>query len=472
MSFLSHFELQWLVQELKVWVPGARVQRVRRRNHQCLILQCHRPGRAFDLVISIRKEVSRVCVSTDKVPTQSTQDTISTWLKSTMRGHRLTELTCDPNQRLIWISWPGGQLVIELFGKQPRLLGLDSEGLVRCVEPPTVRDHVRLGMLYEVPEFATHPEALPAKEIRFDNLAAIESEAVTKVDALDAQMELQKKTGALKRGRKQLERLISRLERDRERLGDPETWQRMGELLKTQAWRLERGMSEIDVVDYFDPDMVTLKVPLLPELNGADNIQRYFKNYRRGQSGHVHIDRRLEDVNRRLSRLDTLSAEALSGDVIESALRNLKIKPAQTPAQVKAKALKVRQPYFEFRSQKGERILVGRGGVDNHQTSFKIGKGNDHWFHVKDAPGAHVLVPVHRGKEPHPETIKDALALALHYSKLRGEYDALVTHTQRKYVRPVVGGKAGLVTVQNEKVKPVDQQDARIKRLFTDRDVA
>jgi predicted ribosome quality control (RQC) complex YloA/Tae2 family protein len=469
MSFLSHSDLQWLVQALQTWIPEARVQRVRRRNQHCLILQCHRPGQAFDLVISIRKEVSRICVSTEKVTTKPTQDTISTWLKSTMRGHRLTALTCDPLQRLIWLSWPGGKLVIELFGKQPRLLGLDAEGLVRCIEPPTVRDHVRLGELYEVPVFSGHSKTSSEASTRFGDLLMVEREAVQKVYALDADATRMVKAGALKRARTQLERLKSRLERDRDKLGEPEVWQRMGELLKAQAWRLERGMTEIDVVDYFDPEMLTRQIPLLAELNGADNIERYFKKYRRGQSGRVHVARRLEDVNHRLTRLNTLTVESCTVDEIELALRKLKIKPAQTPVQAKSKNSSIRLPYFEFFSQQGERIFVGRGGTDNHQTSFKVGKGNDHWFHVKDAPGAHVLVPVRKGKEPHPETIKDALALALHYSKLRDEHDALVTHTQRKHVRPVVGGKAGLVTVQSEKVKPVDQLQTRIKRLFEDR---
>ena len=469
MSFLNHSELLWLVQALQAWVPGARVQRVRRRNQQCLILQCHRPGQAFDLVLSIRKEVSRICVTTDKAATHPAADTLSTWLKATLRGHRINELTCDTAQRLVRMSWPNGQLIIEFFGKQPRLLGLDAEGLVRCIEPPTVRDHVRLGVLYQTPEFIPPVPCLAGTLGRFTDLETVEAEATTKIERIDAHTIAQQKVSALNRGRKQLERLKSKLERDGQSLGDPEKWQRMGELLKTQAWRLERGMSEIDVVDYFDPEMPTMVVPLMPELSGAENIQRYFKKYRRGQSGRVHIERRLKDVTTRLGQLAMLSSETLDLDEIDRALRSLKIKSVQTPAQIKVKTSGVRQPYFEFVSHQGERILVGRGGTDNHQTSFKVGKGNDHWFHVKDAPGAHVLVPVHRGKEPHPETIMDAMALALHYSKLRDETDALVSHTQRKHVRPVVGGKAGLVTVHSEKVKVVQQLDIRIKRLFEQR---
>ena len=40
----------------------------------------------------------------------------------------------------------------------------------------------------------------------------------------------------------------------------------------------------------------------------------------------------------------------------------------------------------DLSSVREEAILVGRGGVDNHETTFKHAKGNDFWLHVRDAP--------------------------------------------------------------------------------------
>ena len=170
-----------------------------------------------------------------------------------------------------------------------------------------------------------------------------------------------------------------------------------------------------------------------------------------------------------MTRLMNLAVDTMSTETLENELRTLGIRLPRTNSSAGTKNSDARRPYFEFCSSKNERILVGRGGVDNHQTSFKIGKGNDHWLHVKDAPGAHVLVPVKRGAQPHPDTLMDAGALAVHYSKFRGDTGALVSHTQRKYVRPVTGGKAGLVTIQKEKVMMVDELEQRLKRLFEQR---
>ena len=128
----------------------------------------------------------------------------------------------------------------------------------------------------------------------------------------------------------------------------------------------------------------------------------------------------------------------------------------------------VRKPYRLFSSLRGESIWVGRGGADNHQTTFHHARGNDHWLHTSDVPGAHVVVPCPtRGQSPHPETLKDAAALAVHYSRLRGEAGVAVMHTQRKYLRPVKGGPAGRVTVSSSKTIIDDGDAARVERLFS-----
>jgi predicted ribosome quality control (RQC) complex YloA/Tae2 family protein len=118
-------------------------------------------------------------------------------------------------------------------------------------------------------------------------------------------------------------------------------------------------------------------------------------------------------------------------------------------------------------SRAGERILVGRGGVDNHALTFRVARGNDMWLHVRDSPGAHVVVPQPaRGREPHPETLLDAAALAVHHSDLRGEPAAEVTLTQRKHVRAITGGPPGRVTVAGGRTLTVTDVPARVERLY------
>ena len=458
----------WLASSLDKWVRGARVQKVRRRDQFCIVLQCHRPSQPFELVISLNPATARLSVNTLKYPTVPANDTFAAWLKSNLRGHRLTSVRCDSKQKLMVLESTTVRLMIELFGHQPRMLGLDADGNIRCCAPSKLRRDLRMGEPYMPPKF----DALPVvnAEQRFPDVDTMERTALALEGDLRLQQEELHRMNLIRRARKQFSRLEKKLRADREGLGIPEHWQKLGELLKGEAWRLSRGMESIVVTDYYDPEMPTLEITLDPRLTGPENIEYYFKRYRRGVSGAGRVDERLKSVTEKLEKLVKLEQSTISGDELVHALRTMGMRPSQTTKGSTQKVVVERKPYHEFRSANSERIFVGRGGRDNHQTTFAVGKGNDHWLHVKDAAGAHVLIPVVKGRPPSESTILDAVALAIHYSKLRGEPDALVTHTQRKYVRPIPGGAFGRVIVQSEKVRQGFDVDKRIARLFSDRE--
>ena len=467
MSFLRHRELVWLAEILRKELVGARVQKVRRRDMFCTVLQCYRSPHAFDLLLSVQPAVARISLSFEKAPSLPAHDTFATWIKSNLQGHRITAINCDSEQRVVTVQSGHGSLVAELFGKQPRMIGVDSDGIVRCCTPPKLRTGLRMGEVYQKPTFVG---ALSQDDaVRYESCDDMERHARQLEVSLQTAQVAQRRDALVKRARKQFKRLHDKLLSDRKSLGDGERWKRYGELLKGEVWRLERGMDRVEVTDYFDTELARIEIPLDPKLNGAENVERYFKRYRRGISGHDKIAARLEQVEQKQAELESLIEADFDATQFENALRKLGVRLPQARTVGRSSATEDRKPYHEFISIRSERILVGRGGTDNHQTTFRVGKGNDHWLHVKDAPGAHVLVPVTKGQTPHPETILDALALAVHYSKLRGEPDAWVTHTQRKYVRPIPGGPAGRVIVQSEKVKQVSQLPQRISRLFNDR---
>ena len=469
MSFLRHQELLWLAENLRPWLAGSRIQKVRRYDDCTLVLQCHRPSQPFDLILSTRPEVARLSVDINKRVTVSAQDTFATWVKSNLKGHRIIDLQCDEEQKLIFLSIGSGTLVLELFGHQPRIVGLDAERVVRSCTPSKLRKGLRMGHPYEVPAFDGAVVVKTDSERRYDSIEYLESRAAQLEKTLHRTELEQRRQALIRRARKQFQRLEKKLLTDQAGLGVGETWKKLGELLKSEVWRLNRGMESIEVTDYFDTEMPSIEIKLDPKLNGPENIERYFKRYRRGISGHAQIQKRLESVAAKQKRLAVLEQSENTLETLQSELRKLGVRLRQLSAG-SSKRPKERKPYHEFWSIQSERIYVGRGGIDNHQTTFRIGKGNDHWLHVKDAPGAHVIIPVAKGTAPHPDTILDALALAVHYSKLRGEPDAWVTHTQRKYVRPVPGGSPGRVIVQSEKVKQVSGLAMRITRLFEERE--
>ena len=131
------------------------------------------------------------------------------------------------------------------------------------------------------------------------------------------------------------------------------------------------------------------------------------------------------------------------------------------------KTKNVRKPYRIFWSAHGELIWLGRGGVDNHQMTFQHARGQDHWIHTRDVPGSHVIVPLkNRQHTPHHETLLDAAALSVHHSRLRGEENVAVYHTQRKHIRPIPKGPPGKVMVSDSRTLVAHDVEERITRLY------
>ncbi|MBD3349334.1 MAG: DUF814 domain-containing protein, partial [Candidatus Eisenbacteria bacterium] len=101
----------------------------------------------------------------------------------------------------------------------------------------------------------------------------------------------------------------------------------------------------------------------------------------------------------------------------------------------------------------GWKVLVGKSNRDNDLLTHGVARPRDLWFHVRQAPGSHVVLRKHGQKsEPDRRAIMEAAAIAAFHSKARGSSAVPVTYTERRYVRKPRGAKPGLAVVTNEKV--------------------
>ena len=69
---------------------------------------------------------------------------------------------------------------------------------------------------------------------------------------------------------------------------------------------------------------------------------------------------------------------------------------------------------LRYYASRGEEIYVGRNNRQNDYLVHKFAAKRDLWLHVKDIPGAHVII---RSDAPPAETIQEAALLAAYYSK-------------------------------------------------------
>jgi len=113
-------------------------------------------------------------------------------------------------------------------------------------------------------------------------------------------------------------------------------------------------------------------------------------------------------------------------------------RPAHSPSQ----PLRVHAP-------DGTLILVARNSRENEEVTTRRAAPNDLWLHVHGLPGAHVVVKS-AGGAVDEETLTLAARLAAYYSAARGEPLVAVDVADRRYVRPIKGGRPGMVTYSHE----------------------
>ena len=99
---------------------------------------------------------------------------------------------------------------------------------------------------------------------------------------------------------------------------------------------------------------------------------------------------------------------------------------------------------LEFVSSSGYRILCGKNNSQNDHLTTKLAGKLDYWFHVKNAPGSHVVLFCD-GNEPDSKDFTEAAIIAAYYSKLSDGESVPVDYTLVKNVKKPNGSKPGFV---------------------------
>jgi predicted ribosome quality control (RQC) complex YloA/Tae2 family protein len=94
-------------------------------------------------------------------------------------------------------------------------------------------------------------------------------------------------------------------------------------------------------------------------------------------------------------------------------------------------------------------IFVGRNAIQNHELVTQRSGRSDLWLHARRIPGSHVII--RNDGRPIPEAVIEyAAQLAAYYSAKREDTSVEVDVTERRHVRPIKGGKPGMVNYKNE----------------------
>jgi len=275
----------------------------------------------------------------------------------------------------------------------------------------------------------------------------------------------------------QLDRRISHVRDDLDRIMQADEYRRQAELLQSAHGQVEKGAESVTVPDYYN-DMEEVEISLDPKKSLQENIERLHHEASRYEKAEPKVRERLEDSQQlrdaarraleQLEEIDSLNRlrdyrdRLESDDVLERAPR-----PERQADRQQRESHTADKPYRKFKSSSGADILVGRGAADNDELTSRYAKGRDIWLHARDWPGAHVVLRIDEpGGSPDEQDLLDAATLAGHFSQGSADSVVDVEYTRAKHVRKPKGLPPGRVFVANDSNIAVRLEEDRVERLL------
>lgn len=242
-----------------------------------------------------------------------------------------------------------------------------------------------------------------------------------------------------------------------------------GDLLSSNLYRIEKGMNEITVEDYFNGGERTIKLDV--RLTPSRNAQKYYAEYRKLDTAEKMLSKLIEQGEKELLYIDSVFDAASrigSGTGSDAELSEIKRELRETGYLKQSKEDKRKNekplPPLKFRSSDGFDIFVGRNNYQNDKLTLKTAKDEDMWLHTQNIAGSHVIIAAD-GREIPDSTIVEAATLAAYCSKARNGTKIPVDYTRVRFVKKPNGAKPGMVIFTNNKTILVNPDEELYERL-------
>ncbi len=240
------------------------------------------------------------------------------------------------------------------------------------------------------------------------------------------------------------------------------------DLINANVHAIPKGADKAELINYYDENCATVCIPLDPSLSATQNAQKYYKEYRKAKTAEEILGQQIAIGEQDLLYLDSVF-DALSRATTVRELDELRAELIGT-GYLRRQGTKQKPPPptkpFEFVSDDGFTILVGRNNVQNDKLTTRTAKGSDWWFHTKNIAGSHTVV-LTDGVMPPEKTLMQAAVLAATHSKAADSAQVPVDYTQIKYVKKPTGAKPGMVIYETNRtvyVTPDKMLAARLKK--------
>lgn len=236
------------------------------------------------------------------------------------------------------------------------------------------------------------------------------------------------------------------------------TWKKYADLITANMYAVKKGMKSAELIDYEDENLPSVSVPLDERLTPSQNAQKYYKKYAKAKSALVMLNEQIEESARELSYIDTVF-ESLAKAENENDFAQIRTELSMTGYGRKLENMRksgnkskkdyrqnMKKDYkpMRFVTSGGYEVLCGKNNLQNDYVTTVLASKDDYWFHVKNAPGSHVVMRCGKD-EPDAKDFTECAKIAVLYSSQKETPNAAVDYTRVRHVKKPSGSKPGFV---------------------------
>jgi predicted ribosome quality control (RQC) complex YloA/Tae2 family protein len=452
-----------IINELLEYLPSAKVSKIHQPAPEVIIFKLWNGRENLRLLVSVEVNRSRLHLTENTWPNPYIPPRFCQLLRA--RIDRIHSMTVVNDDRIVQLECSGQQghcrLMAELTGKNSNLILLNDQGVIidvlKRVSGAGKGRNILPGEEYLLPEKKQSDREIEKKLAVKPGANCSWNQYVEKLynnaelvkNKQELSLQLQEAIG---RQIKKLNKRIINIEKEYSAQQNFDEFKQRGELLLANLQNIKRGMEAITLLNYYLQTPEPIEIVLDPVLRPQQNVEKYFKRYKKAKRGLEHSQRRLQETRTELEWLEQLDyqlKDAVNNSDIEEIAQELK--KAGLLREVNRlharRTLPPSKPH-EAVSPSGFKIFWGRNNRQNDEISTKILKEGDLWFHVHNISGAHVVMKVgNKKKTVTDEDFSYAAALAAGYSTAKNDNKVEVLLAAAKFVHKPKGGRPGLVNV-------------------------
>ena len=267
-------------------------------------------------------------------------------------------------------------------------------------------------------------------------------------------------------------RLVNKIEKQTAELDDcarKEEYRRTADLITANIYRLEKGMTEAVLIDYFSESMENVTVKLDSRLTPSQNAARYYRAYTKRKTAEAVLKEQVAAAEKELAYVTSVltSIESVENESDVDEIRReladsgyLRKNQANVP-----KKLPESRP-LRFRTSGGIDVLCGKNNSQNELVTHRLAGKNDVWFHIKGRPGSHVILQC-GDTEPDAADYTEAATIAAAYSDASDGELVAVDYTRVKNLKKPPASRPGYVTFSTNYSAYVTADRNAVQRLRT-----